>query len=533
MAQQAYTEWSKNVASKIASGVTPYDKQHGPIPEDVFQENSVQKKIEELAKTNNASLKKRLPTNEKAPYFTKNNVKEYLEVLSRSVNKLGKIYFEPKQPRSVFYELGKMTNSYDFKVHLMFNTKYLFYVLHAIFHYIIAPYSSRLPFIFKVLTYMPVRSIAGQAGVPIPIIEKTNILNFTYGVNNTEKDKHARLAESFIYSPSEIKKYPVAYKDKDDRSKLSHTYKLTAKTRKNKIFNNEPFEFETVFDPVIVFYTKDHIYTRDLINILLDVFPDKYTSDIVLSNYYPRSNVKINNMIYFSNGDYTAKYGKMNCSIDPENGPQCTGVHRIGDLPTEYEEIQDSCSDQKEEKECHAANRFPMAISNHKLCEWKSDQCMPNKTYSSHLLLNNFYSLEDLYNTVGQSTILNEFKEKANAGQLPVNYNNVNQNEKNDIENSQDNAILKNIDTNHLHILSWKTQNNRVIQNSLYRAPLFGYIPMIKSPGLNRQRFPEVKEESALQLEDIKLADNATHAAGGRRTRHKKRKNKNKSRRAH
>ena len=65
MAQQEYAEWRRNVASKIASGVTPYDKQHGPIPEDVFQENSVQKKIEELAKTNNASLKKRLPTNEK------------------------------------------------------------------------------------------------------------------------------------------------------------------------------------------------------------------------------------------------------------------------------------------------------------------------------------------------------------------------------------------------------------------------------------------------------------------------------------
>ena len=523
-----YAQWmnknaSAKLAPKLAAEEYPYNSiEYGPIPAQFFQNKSVQEKIERLSKSNNVSLnnKKRLPTKESAPYFTKENIKAYLETLSTSFNINGyKTYFAPSQPKAIFYETGNVPNSYEFKVHLMFNVKYLFYVLHALFNFIIAPNVGRFPFVFKLLNYTHVRTIPGEGGMIIPMIDTMTIPNVVYGTNNTEKKKYGRLAESFIYSPSEIKKYPAAYKNKTNRSKLSHIYDLVASTRKNKIIINEPHEFEILFDPVIVFYINDREYAMTLIRMLKNTFPDEYTKDIVLSNYYPRANIKINNMIYLANGDYNTKYGKLACTSNPKTGIQCMPSpfeRKIGDLPVEYEEIQDSCSTHAEETQCNAANRFPMAISNHKLCKWKSDKCIPNRTYSSHLLLDNYNSLEQLYNAIGQKEAFDEMKKKAEEGILPVNYNNVNQN--------QNNKNNENDNTNPLHILSKRTEDNKEIHNQLYRAPpITGYIPgpFHRKPHIRFNNVPKFSDP----FEKINI-----EVHGGRKTRRNK-KNKNKSRR--
>jgi hypothetical protein len=223
-------------------------------------------------------------------------------------------------------------------------------------------------------------------------------------------------------------------------------------------------------------------------------------------------------MIYLANGDYTAKYGKLACNVDPKTGIQCKPSpfeRKIGDLPVEYQEIQDSCST-RNEQQCNDANRFPMAISNHKLCQWKSDQCMPKRTYSSHLILDNYNSIEQLYNALGQSEIFQKMKKNASEGVLPANYNNVNQ-----IQNNKNNEN----DQNPLHILSKRTEDNQAIHNSLYRAPsITGYIP---GPFHRQQhmRFPNVPKYS-VPIKNINIP------VQGGKTRCK-RKNKNKSRRSH
>jgi hypothetical protein len=67
-----------------------------------------------------------------------------------------------------------------------------------------------------------------------------------------------------------------------------------------------------------------------------------------------------------------------------------------------------------------------LAVSNHKLCKLEKvgneEQCKPQKTYSQHLLLQDYDSLEELYEAVGQRAVLEGFKAGTENASLPTNY---------------------------------------------------------------------------------------------------------------
>jgi len=408
----------------------PYRLDQGPIPEGIFQYPIVQAKMKIMKEKGKekengnetvvASNRKRLPTPKNNPYFTHRVVKEIMEDYGSAF--LAKdtytIYMEHDQPKSVFCaSLPQMEGKGSFKIHLMFNIKYMKIVLLLLFQSLLRP--KKIPVIFKVVNYNHITAIPGRAGIPTPQFIDSLDTNYKYGASNNEKEKYGRLGETFIYSPAELKKYPVSYKG-------SNTFKLTGETKKHK-FTQEPFELETLFDPVIVFYTNDEDYTKMLLKELLQIFPDDPArSDWVLPHFYPRANVKINNMIYLSNGGYNSKYEGITCRRGA-SGPECTmeNSKKILDLPTEYQDIQSTCSSRQEKDQCHAANRFPMAVSDHKLCKWESEkrECKPHRVYSQHLLLKDYESLKELYEAVDQGAVLERFEAGAKNDSLPVNYN--------------------------------------------------------------------------------------------------------------
>jgi hypothetical protein len=312
----------------------------------------------------------------------------------------------------------------------MFNAKYMNEVLHRLFNELIKNFiEARFPILFKLIRYSPVTSVINRPGLPNPLFAGLEDYDYDYGVNSAEKKKYGRLAESFIYSPTEIKKYQVAFGKKGSQPKSS-TFTLKGTTKSKDI--NERYDMETIFDPMIVFYTNENpIYTRELLQYLLTIFPDETTQEWVLPNYYPRANVKINNMIYLANGDFVTKSNrKMQC-IYRADGPVCSlnpNDGKLLNIPPEYEEIQSSCSSRKGALQCNAANRFPLAVSNHKLCKWEKvgnedGQCKPQKTYSQHLLLQDYNSLDELYDAMGQRPVLNKFIYGTANGSLPGNYN--------------------------------------------------------------------------------------------------------------
>ena len=423
---KAYQKWYDEQESKLGPQLSegtysiPLDPGNH-IPASIFQHASVQQKLKAMRENESleASNRRRIPVPEDHPYFKQETMIPYLQSFIDRFEieeDKYKIVLVDNQPHAVFYKSMKprLDTGGEFKIHLTFNIKYIRNVLTLLFQRLIKP--NTIPLQFKLLNYNPITAIAGRAGTPTPQFNGTLAHHYGYGVNNSEKQKYGRLAESFIYSPTEIKKYPVSLRG-------STTFKLTARTRKNKEISNETYDMEALFDPVIVFYTTDTVYTMMLLQELLTIFPDDLTHDWVLPNYYPRANVKINNMIYIGSGDYINKYGRIKCTNDA-SGPKCilNAYDRLLDLPTEYEEIQSRCSEKQEKEQCDAANRFPLAVSNHKLCKWDEGQCKPKKTFSQHLILGRFDSVEALYKELGQTAVLEKFKAGNVNGSLPGNY---------------------------------------------------------------------------------------------------------------
>ena len=65
-------------------------------------------------------------------------------------------------------------------------------------------------------------------------------------------------------------------------------------------------------------------------------------------------------------------------------------------------------------------------MSNNKLCKLEKvgneEKCKPQKTYSQHLLLQDYDSLEELYDALGQRAVLEGFKAGTENASLPTNY---------------------------------------------------------------------------------------------------------------
>ena len=396
----------------------------------------------DLEDTNvNQSDRDRIPDQEEYPYYTRTLMLEHMKSLAKKLLEVPEdtysIYKLDSQPTAVFFRYppkpadgSTIFNISDkFKIHLMFNAKYMNEVLHRLFNELIKNFiEARFPILFKLIRYSPVTSVINRPGLPNPLFAGLEDYDYDYGVNSAEKKKYGRLAESFIYSPTEIKKYQVAFGKKGSQPKSS-TFTLKGTTKSKDI--NERYDMETIFDPMIVFYTNENpIYTRELLQNLLTIFPDETTQEWVLPNYYPRANVKINNMIYLANGNFDTKYNEDNlkcqypvggepiCELDPKDG-------KLLDIPTEYQDIQDNCS-RLPPDQCNTANRFPLAVSNHTLCKLEKvgneEKCKPHKTYSQHLLLQDYESLKELYKALGQDAVLERFNAGTANGSLPTNY---------------------------------------------------------------------------------------------------------------
>ena len=387
----------------------------------------------------------RIPDQKEYPYYTRTLMMVKVKSLAAAYLPKGSysIYKIIDQPTSVIFKYPPKVSdggpefkmSKKFKIHLMFNAKYMNEVLHRLFNELIKEFvKAEFPVLFKLLRYSPVTSVINRAGLPNPLFAGLEDYDYDYGVNSAEKKKYGRLAESFLYSPTEIKKYQVAFGKKDSQPKSS-TFTLKGTTKSKDI--NERYDMETVFDPMIVFYINDNdkdpdyakTYTQELLQYLLTIFPDENTREWVLPNFYPRANVKINNMIYLANGDFDRKDnpnmqcqypvgGEPVCELDPAKG-------KLLDIPTEYQDIHDSCS-RLPPDQCNAANRFPLAVSNHTLCKLEKvrneEKCKPHKTYSQHLLLQDYNSLEELYDALGQRAVLERFKAGTANGSLPNSY---------------------------------------------------------------------------------------------------------------
>ena len=460
--------------SKLAQEQYPVPPHYGPIPEKFFQHPEVQAKFAAMKQSNmNPENKQRIP--EAYPYYNPKEMMKHMKTLAGELLKVpegpeGELVKMPEgtysihrgesHPNEVYFEYPPKFNDgrnvfeigNKFKIHLMFNVKYMNEVLHRLFNELIKELiKAKFPIVFKLLNFNPVTSVAGRAGLPNPLFTE-KVTNYHYGTNSAKKSEYGRLAESFIYSPTEIKKYQVAAHFTDPfpggypvSTETTSTFTLDGTTKdrikdgneiKGKVIK-ERYDMETVFDPVIVFYTNENpIYTRELLQNLLTIFPDDTTQEWVLPNYYPRANVKINNMIYLANGDFGTKYNKnLSCKYNyfgPKNpGAVCYMSGDMGEsykllnIPPEYQTIQDSCSSLTPDQ-CNAANRFPLAVSNHKLCKLEKvgneEKCKPQKTYSQHLLLQDYDSLEELYDALGQRAVLERFKAGTENASLPTNY---------------------------------------------------------------------------------------------------------------
>ena len=439
----------RTYGSKLAQEQYPVPPLFGPIPEIFFQHPNVQAKFAEMKESNmKPENKQRIP--EKYPYYNPKEMVKHMKKLADELLTFPKgtysIHRGDDHPNEVYFEyppkLDDGINGFQiaikFKIHLMFDVKYMNEVLHRLFNELIKNFiEAKFPVVFKLLNFNPVTAIENRAGMPYPIFNnvkyeqgrQVKAVDYNYGTNDAKKSEYGRLAESFIYSPTEIKKYQVIAKYNHMGTPLqSSTFTLDGTTKDGKEIN-EQYDIESIFDPVIVFYTnEDPIYTRELLQNLLTIFPDDTTQKWVLPNFYPRGNVKINNMVYLANGDFNTKSNrKMQCIYRP-NGPICSlnpNDGKLLNIPPAYQTIQASCSSLTPEQ-CNAANRFPLAVSNHKLCKLEKvgneEQCKPQKTYTQRLLLQDYDSLEDLYDAVGQRAVLERFKAGTENASLPTNY---------------------------------------------------------------------------------------------------------------
>jgi len=165
----------------------------------------------------NQSNRDRIPDQEEYPYYTRTLMIVKVKSLAAAYLPKGSysIYKIIDQPTSVIFKYPPKVSdggpefkmSKKFKIHLMFNAKYMDEVLHRLFNELIKEcVKAGFPVLFKLLRYSPVTSVINRAGLPNPLFIGLEDYDYDYGVNSAEKKKYGRLAESFIYSPTEIKK---------------------------------------------------------------------------------------------------------------------------------------------------------------------------------------------------------------------------------------------------------------------------------------------------------------------------------------
>lgn len=152
------------------------------------------------------------------------------------------------------------------------------------------------------------------------------------------------------------------------------------------LFNGIAYESELVYPPGIVFYLQS-IYLDRYLSILFSLFPDDKTIDYTWPHYYPRFNMKINNIIYVAFTGADDKFNSISCDVSTVPA-QCSSVQIHNYLlPQEYKDIQDKCSSLSVDT-CND-NAFSRTISDSTLCKWnpKQNQCERSLSLSPHFLL--------------------------------------------------------------------------------------------------------------------------------------------------
>jgi len=290
-------------------------------------------------------------------------------------------------PNQIFmktiYPMLLHSENYDNKIHIQCKNEKKWEVLKRIFEHVV-PYckENHIPLHFKLLNF-PLILINGWE--PFPIIPSEKVLMRGYPLGDLARANWRQ------FTPEELSIYRLSY-----GSDRSNTYTL----------NGEEYEFETVFTPNFVFYTESDAYTKLLLTYLKVVFSDEYSkkNDSVYLDYYPRFNIKINDMIYVSYGDTRNKEREMICE-EKDRHYRCGS--RLS-LPDEYQEIVDSCHTKRDIITCKQSNKFPKRVSGHELCEWKNSNCRSKNIFSPALLGNGKKSIRDLYRQLEQEDFLDQ-----------------------------------------------------------------------------------------------------------------------------
>jgi hypothetical protein len=169
------------------------------------------------------------------------------------------------------------------------------------------------------------------------------------------------------------------------------------------------YEYEYVFSPIIVFYSKLSEMNQ-LTTELLKLFPDEKTKQYnTLTNFYPRFNLKLNNMIFFTYDSADVKSNEITCMALPYCIQKTKSKFKI---PIEFDAIRSTCSTQDDVQKCANSNILSDKIANKKLCRWNRDEsvCEVNPIKTPELLASTkLDSIEGMYEIIGQEQVYKSF----------------------------------------------------------------------------------------------------------------------------
>lgn len=282
----------------------------------------------------------------------------------------------------LYINSGGITKTSIYKVHLNFNYMYIEDVLEMILKHAKSLYTTDYPILCKIARDKPLSVGTGQS----PFVINKSITSTKFALN----EFYHRFKTP--YSLKNADEIMNGFKHINDEKKDNKCVFDTSYTYGGKLY-----ESELLFDPIIVFYTKNIDHAKHLITQLLLLFPDSTTRHMVFPHHYPRFNFKINNMIYIGVGESTIKYKTIDdaCMIgDTSPGMcnphiECSGTEQTKYIiPDEYKMIKRQCHTASTKDTCQSRNDVPMYVSNHELCKWDENKCVPNDSiYTPNLLL--------------------------------------------------------------------------------------------------------------------------------------------------
>ena len=229
----------------------------------------------------------------------------------------------------------------------------------------------------------------------------------------------------FQTDPYSVEDIIQLYQQPISPESLHPRLRINGKDTNSYHFDGKQVEFEAVFPPCVVFYMPSNGGTYrtesgeivpeelpELVDILLELFPDELTKNMTLPHYYPRMNFKLNNILYFSKGAFQNKEKSFSCHEPTEYSSfECNTVDNQYNIPKEFEESRESCQDKITEESCHALNSLSLQTADKKICKWdgRGGQCKPNPIKSIDFYVLPNQTVKSYYQAVEQEAIYNSF----------------------------------------------------------------------------------------------------------------------------